>query len=117
MTELEEKIQKAAQAYYTDGSSELSDDEFDMLVDQLRKVNPDSEVLKEVGWGYSIEQDTTPGMKYPHKYGTAGSLTKARRWEEIDSKLKNKLVDVSLKVDGISVVIYYKNGKLYQALT
>lgn len=39
MTELEEKIQKAAQAYYTDGSSELSDDEFDSLVEQLRGEN------------------------------------------------------------------------------
>lgn len=117
MTELEEKIQKAAQAYYTNGSSELSDAEFDSLVERLRLENPESPLLQKTGWGYSVESDSTPGMKYPHKYGTAGSLTKARRWEEIDSKLKNKLVDVSLKIDGISVVIYYKNGKLYQALT
>ncbi len=31
-------------------------DEFDMLVDQLRKENPDSEVLKEVGWECALSQ-------------------------------------------------------------
>lgn len=62
MTELEEKIQKAAQAYYTDGSSELSDDEFDSLIEQLRKENPESPLLKKTGWGYSVESDSTPGI-------------------------------------------------------
>ncbi len=56
-------------------------------------------------------------MKCPHKYGTAGSLTKARIWEEIDNVLRNQTIDVSLKIDGISAVLYYRDGRLYQALT
>ena len=63
MTELEKKIADAAQAYYTDGSSDLTDSEFDMLVEQLKKENPNSEVLKKVGWGYRVSADTTPGKK------------------------------------------------------
>lgn len=114
---LENKIAESAQAYYTDGSSELTDEEFDSLVDQLREENPDSELLKKTGWGYSINEDTTPGKKYPHKYGEAGSLEKCRTWEEVKPVFRNQFVDVSLKIDGISVLLYYRDGNLYQALT
>ncbi|MDE5649145.1 MAG: hypothetical protein K2I33_04505 [Oscillospiraceae bacterium] len=46
-----------------------------------------------------------------------GSLEKCRTWDEIKSQFKNTEVDISLKLDGISVVLYYNEGKLYQALT
>lgn len=114
---LEKKIAENAQAYYTDGSSELTDEEFDSLVDQLREENPDSELLNKTGWGYSITEDTTPGKKYSHKYGEAGSLEKCRTWEEVKHVFRNQFVDISLKIDGISVLLYYRDGKLYQALT
>lgn len=117
MTELELKIKEAAQKYYTDGSSDLTDTEFDELVDQLRKENPDSELLKRTGWGYSITKDTTPGKKYLHRYGEAGSLEKCRTWDEIHPEYKCNPIDISAKLDGLSVVLYYKDGVLDQALT
>lgn len=117
MTELELKIKEAAQKYYTDGSSDLTDAEFDELVDQLRKENPASELLKRTGWGYSITNDTTPGKKYLHRYGEAGSLEKCRTWDEIRPEYKSNPIDISAKLDGLSVVLYYKDGVLDQALT
>lgn len=117
MTELELKIKEAAQKYYTDGSSDLTDAEFDELVDQLRKENPESELLKRTGWGYSITNDTTPGKKYLHRYGEAGSLEKCRTWDEIRPEYKSNPIDISAKLDGLSVVLYYKDGVLDQALT
>ena len=103
--------------YYTDGSSDLTDAEFDEFVYQLRKENPDSELLKKTGWGYSITKDTTPGKKYLHRYGEAGSLEKCRTWDEIHPEYKCNPIDISAKLDGLSVVLYYKDGVLDQALT
>lgn len=117
MTELELKIKKAAQVYYTDGSSDISDAEFDALVEQLRKEQPDSVLLKTTGWGYNVNKDSTPGEKCLHKYGEAGSLSKAYNWNEINKEFKGKCVDISAKLDGLSVVLYYQKGKLVQALT
>ncbi len=117
MSDLELKIKEAAQKYYTDGSSDLSDDEFDRLIEQLRVENPQSLLLKKTGWGYSVESDSTSGMKYKHKYGIAGSLDKCRTWEEVKPVFRDQFVDISLKLDGISVLLYYRDGKLYQALT
>ncbi|MBQ2856649.1 MAG: hypothetical protein IJE78_05920 [Bacteroidaceae bacterium] len=116
MTELELKIKDAAQKYYTDGTSPLTDAEFDALVDELKRTQPDSTLLK-VGWGYDVKSDSTPGQKVKHKYGRAGSLEKFHNWNELKKDFKNTPVDFSLKLDGISCVLYYKNGRFYQALT
>lgn len=122
MTELEAKIKEAAQKYYEDGSSDLTDAEFDALVDQLRKENPDSPLLHTPGWGYSVSEDSTAGKRVKHKYGIVGSLEKVHSLEEATklSKLKdgNTLYcDASLKLDGLSVVLYFNTGRFYQALT
>ena len=116
MTDLEVIIQRAAQAYYTDGSSNLSDAEFDALVDQLRRENPDS-LLFRVGWGYDISNDTTPGMKRKHLYTTIGSLTKCHDLKEVGTEFLGVPVDVSTKLDGLSCVLYYENSLLKYALT
>ena len=87
-TQLEREIQAAAQAYYTDGSSKLTDAEWDSLVEQLKSQDPDSEILKQIGCGYSVDADTTPGKKVKHKYGIVGSLEKCRTWDEIKFSLK-----------------------------
>lgn len=117
MTELETKIAKAAQTYYSNGKSELTDEEFDALVESLRATNPDSPILKSIGWGYDVYADSTPGQKFKHRYGTAGSLEKCRTWEEIKPQFKDSNIDISLKLDGLSVVLYYRKSYLYQALT
>lgn len=114
---LEATIRDAAQRYYTDGSSRMSDAAFDQLVDQLRKLDPDSKVLRTVGWGYDVFADTTPGTKMRHKYGVAGSLGKAYSFSEIRKSLVGQNVQLSLKLDGISCVLYYDHGILMNALT
>lgn len=113
---LEDKIKLEAQKYYTDGSNSVTDEEFDEMVEELKRQNPDSELLK-TGWGYDVNKDTTPGEKVAHKYGEAGSLEKARTWKEIPNNMKGKNAYVSLKLDGLSVVAYYEHGKLVRALT
>lgn len=116
-SELERKIAANAQKYYEDGSSGVTDAEFDDMIDELRAVNPDSELLHTTGWGYDVSLDSTPGEKCLHKYGPIGSLDKCRTWKELKASLKTDEVYLSLKLDGISVVLYYEHGKFVKALT
>lgn len=113
---LETEIKSAAQKYYNDGSSPISDEEFDAKVDALRSLSPESCIVNSVGWGYEINSDTTPGEKFKHLYGVAGSLSKCRTWDELKD-YRDRWIDASLKLDGISIVMYYKNGVRYAAVT
>lgn len=110
ITELESLINKYATSYYS-GVSEVSDDYFDSLVDELRQLDPNSEFLK-TGWGY------TPHKKVPHKYNLhIGSLSKVKSINEMDSRWDSTTTRVSAKLDGLSVVTYYEEGKRVQAIT
>ena len=113
---LSAEIKDAAQKYYEDGSSPLTDLEFDAKVDELRELDPDADVLS-VGWGYDINADSTPGEKVAHRYVVVGSLDKCHNWKELGPDFQWRSLAASLKLDGISIALYYKNGKLQQALT
>ena len=112
---LEKRIKENAQKYYTDGSQSMTDLEFDEAVDQLRKSKPDSELLK-TGWGYDPDENNS-GKKFKHRYGLVGSLDKVHNWDELQKDLRDREIIASLKLDGLSVVLYYVDGKLDQALT
>ena len=110
----QELIKKASQAYYSNGTSPLSDAEFDTLLEEERKENPNSPLLG-VGHGYDVT--LASGQKFPHKYGIVGSLPKCHDWGEYSKSLKNIKVCKTLKLDGISCIMYYRSGVMYQALT
>ena len=110
----QELIKKASQAYYSNGTSPLTDAEFDALLEEERKENPNSPLLN-VGHGYDVTLNA--GQKFQHRYGIVGSLPKCHDWSEFPKSLKGSLVCKTLKLDGISCVMYYRNGKMYQALT
>lgn len=111
MTELELKIKQYANAYYS-GIAEISDEEFDALVDELRRTNPDSEILNSVGWG--MDYEPTYGAKVEHKYQVIGSLDKVKEVEDIPDYAFPVL---SAKLDGLSAVLYYNHGVLNKAVT
>ena len=118
MNVLERAIAQASQKYYTDGKSDVSDAEWDKMLHELKETKPDSPLLTDVGHGYDVNLDTTPGAKEEHKYGMIGSLNKCHNYDELDNRLKGlKMLWASLKLDGLSVVLYFYKGEMYQALT
>lgn len=110
--ELENLIPMYAKAYYS-GESLISDAEFDKLTEELERLDPANEILFTPGWG-GAESD---GIKKEHKYGLVGSLTKTREFDKIPDRFRLQEVIVSPKLDGLSLVAYYENGKLVSALT
>lgn len=108
---LEQDIKHYAELYYN-GTPAITDAQFDGLVDQLRKVKPNSEILT-TGWGFEVK-----GNKVKHRYIHIGSLDKCKTYQEIPDMFKlNDMVYVSPKLDGLSAVAYYKKGKLVKGIT
>lgn len=107
---LETQIAYYATKYYA-GEPIISDDAFDALVDKLRSLNSHSKVLK-TGWGFEVNGD-----KVKHRYGHVGSLDKTKTYEDIPNRFKDKTIYISPKLDGLSAVVYYENGKLVKGIT
>ncbi len=117
MTDRQKLIAEVSQAYYSTGTSPLSDAEFDALLEEERRENPNSPVLG-VGHGYDINKDWRKDKKIPHKYGIVGSLDKCHNWDELPKAFQITEDRIAaLKLDGSSCVMYYKNGEMYLALT
>lgn len=112
--ELERLIPYYAENYYK-GNTLIPDSEFDKLTEELERLKPESEILSKVGWG-SVE-DSKGKIKLEHYYTEVGSLKKTRVYEEIPEIFKKEEVCISPKLDGLTMVCYYKNGKLDKAIT
>ena len=109
MTELETKIKNFADNYYQ-GNELISDAEYDALIEQLKREQPDSELLNDV-----VGSDLK-GIDKKYKLPiTMGTLAKNMTNSEFESWWSKHAattdVVCSLKVDGNGVLLEYKNGK------
>lgn len=117
---LEETIKSASDAYYTTGKSPLTDAAWDAMVDLLRAVRPESPLLHKTGWGYSPDTAAVPGEKVKHLYGEVGSLDKAYAFNEINKEMlapDAAPYELSPKLDGLSLVVYYIKGIRQRGVT
>lgn len=112
--ELEQLIPYYAEKYYA-GETIISDSEFDKLTEELEQLNPNSSILNRVGWG--SEENSKGKVKLEHIYTEVGSLKKTREFEGLPNLFLNTKINISPKLDGLTMVCYYKDGKLDKAIT
>lgn len=111
---LVDRITKCAQDYYTTGESDLSDFEYDNLIDELEQLDPNNPILNLTGNGYSLV-GIDEKEKFEHPLDV-GSIRKTKSVEEL-IKFLDERSTASTKIDGNSVVAYYKDGKLVNVVT
>ena len=110
--------------YYNNNNSKISDQTYDYYKDELKKLNPSDPLLKTVG--ATIKKDKNI-KKSPHKIpmGSLEKITEELKFNNWITKKSSKInidpydleVTLSHKLDGISISIEYKDGKIIQALT
>ena len=103
---LEKEITARATEYYS-GNPTITDNEFDCLCEMLREKDPNNKLLKTPGWGYVPKKHKSKHLI------PMGSLDKIHSLSEYKSK--NRIL--SLKLDGSSCELIYKNGNLQKAVT
>jgi DNA ligase (NAD+) len=112
--ELENKIIHHKKAYYND-DAEISDADFDVLVDDLQVLDAKSEVLALVG--APVEDN---GWKKAKHDIPMGSLNKVATEDDMKAWVaKNIESEVFLieKIDGLGIEALYEDGKLISAIT
>jgi DNA ligase (NAD+) len=114
LNKLVEEIKQLSQEYYDTGTSSATDKEFDEKLEQVRKLDPNHPILKEVGHGYILKGiDEKEKFQHPIE---VGSIEKTKETSKLVSFLK-PFSTFSTKIDGNSVVVYYKNGNLFKVVT
>jgi len=103
-------VERARKEYYNQGESFLTDYEYDRWVEILRHYDP------EAADGVGAEPESSK-VALP---APAGSLNKTKTTEEVIKWLRKtgtNAVTATPKIDGVSVVLHYKNGRLVLAAT
>lgn len=103
--QIKQKIIKAKNAYYNTDSPIMSDFEYDKLVEEYGgEISVGAPILDSIKKVHIIDRPML-------------SLDKVHSVEEIKSFKKDKVLIASVKCDGLSVRLVYKNGELVSANT
>lgn len=117
MNELVKILNKASKAYYQDGTEIMSNFEYDKLYDELVALeNEIGTVLSNsptVNVGYEVLSELP---KEAHESPML-SLDKTKEVDALSGFLGNKKGVISWKLDGLTVVLTYRDGQLYKAVT
>lgn len=117
MKDLVEKLNEAAKAYYQEDREILSNQEYDALYDELVALEEKTGMIlansptQKVG--YTVLSNLT---KVRHESPIL-SLDKTKETAKLASFLADKKGILSWKLDGLTIVLKYKNGTLEQAIT
>lgn len=127
--ELRELIEKYSYYYYTLNKSLISDVEFDKLLkelEELEKVNPQYSMFDSPTQQVGSSLKNTKFSKVTHKEKML-SLSNSYNIGEIEDFIKrvDKLLEnrkkpsyvLEVKLDGLSISVTYKDGKLVQGVT
>lgn len=117
LKKLIKELNEASQAYYGGGGEIMSDKEFDALYDKLQKLEhktgiilPNSPTQKV---GYKVMSVLS---KTRHEYPSL-SLDKTKDRDDMVKWLGDQIGVLSWKLDGLTIILTYDNGRLVKAET
>ncbi len=115
--ELIEILNEAAKAYYQESREIMSNLEYDALYDELTTLEKESGVVygnsPTVNVGYELLSELP---KEAHESPML-SLDKTKEPEALKSWLNGREGILSWKLDGLTIVLTYKEGRLFKAVT
>ena len=118
MRELVNKLNAANYAYYNSDSPIMSDEEYDLKLKELQKLEEETGIIlsnsptQRVGAPVLSELKKVPITPKPML-----SLDKCHSDEEVAAFANNQSMIAMIKLDGLSVRVKYNNGKLMSANT
>lgn len=121
ITELQEAIERHNQLYYQASEPEITDFEYDLLVQELRELEGKQidSVLSAVGNDLSESAKTIPHKQRMISLDNAYSLTEVQAWwQRLSSELgEAPCLCLELKIDGFGINLFYHQGRLQYAST
>lgn len=117
MKELIIILQEAAKAYYAEDREIMSNFEYDKLYDELVKLEKETGTTLAGSPTVSVGFEAVDELPKETHESPMLSLGKTKDREELKEWLKDKEGLLSWKLDGLTIVLTYENGKLLKAVT
>ena len=117
MKELVEKLNEASKAYYAKDEEIMSNFEYDALYDELVLLEEETGVTFANSPTVSVGYEAVDELPKEAHEKPMLSLAKTKERSELVDWLNKKEALLSWKLDGLTIVLTYENGKLLKAVT
>lgn len=113
---LANELNKASDAYYNGKTETMSDYEWNEKFDELAKLENETGVVLPGSPTASVSEDNIKGNKVEHEY-PALSLAKTKKLKDLIKWADGRATYLSWKLDGLTLVVTYNDGKLVSVVT
>ena len=116
MREMVARLNAAADAYYNGRGELMTDFEWDALFDQAKELESETGVVLPDSPTNRVSADDVAGQKEAHEFA-ALSLAKTKKVADIAKWAEDRPIWISWKLDGLTLVVTYDNGRLSKVVT
>ena len=117
MKQLIDRLNEAAKAYYAENREIMSNLEYDRLYDELSSLEETTGVILAQSPTQSVGYEAVEELPKERHEKPMLSLGKTKSREELAEWLNGQKGLLSWKLDGLTVVLTYREGKLFKAVT
>ena len=117
MQELVELLNKAGRAYYQDAEEIMSNYEYDRLYDELLKLEEELGLTLSNSPTANVGYEVLSELPKERHERPMLSLDKTKDVEELKRFVGDQKALMSWKMDGLTIVLTYREGRLFKAVT
>ena len=117
MQELIKILNEASKAYYAEDREIMSNFEYDRLYEELEGLEKETGIVLSGSPTVSVGYESVEELPKERHESPMLSLGKTKSREELKDWLQEKEAILSWKLDGLTVVLTYRNGALFKAVT
>ena len=115
--DLVEKLNEASRAYYAQDREIMSNHEYDTLYDELVCLEKETGVILSNSPTVNVGYEAVDELPKERHESAMLSLGKTKSREELQDWLQDQSAVLSWKLDGLTIVLTYHEGKLAKAVT
>lgn len=117
MTELVQILGDAGRAYYQESREIMSNYEYDRLYDELLELERELGITLAGSPTVNVGYEVLSELPKDRHESPMLSLDKIKKMEELRKFVGEQKTLMSWKLDGLTIVLTYREGKLYKAVT
>ena len=116
MQQLVRELNEASDAYYNGRGERMTDYEWDARFDELKRLEQETGTTLPDSPTQKVSEDSITGQKEEHEFA-ALSLAKTKQSAELVKWAEGLPIWISWKLDGLTLVVTYDDGRLTKVVT